>query len=295
MAGLIAAPIALPLFVLIGLTILSGCATLRLPTIPASFSISDSFTITAALLYGPEAGTVAVAIDSLVISYQLARRNFGVAAAAVQRRRAGAGDVGGGAQLLLARRRRPADSSGAVARPAVRAADRLRGRLLRPEHRVDRRRHRLRAAHAAAGDLAPALPAALADALWRRGRRGAADRADVRARRRPGGARRWSRRSRSSSTRPSGTRSAASRISTRTSDRSTGCTCRRSRRWRTRSTRRTRSRTGTSGASSTRRCGWRGRSASRTTSSCARSRRRRCCTTWASSRCRSTSSTSPAS
>src|SRR6188474_3512115 len=78
MAGLIVAPPAPPLFALIGLTIVSGCATLRLPTIAASFSISDSFTITAALLYGPEAGTVAVAIDSLVISYKLARRNFGV-------------------------------------------------------------------------------------------------------------------------------------------------------------------------------------------------------------------------
>ena len=77
-AGLIAPPAAAPFFVLIGLTVLSGCATLRLPTIPASFSISDSFTITAALLYGPEAGTVAVAIDALVISYQLARRNFSV-------------------------------------------------------------------------------------------------------------------------------------------------------------------------------------------------------------------------
>ena len=76
-AGLITVPAALPWFVLVGLTILSGCATLRLPTIPASFSISDSFTITAALLYGPEAGTVAVAIDSLVMSYQIARR-FGV-------------------------------------------------------------------------------------------------------------------------------------------------------------------------------------------------------------------------
>jgi putative nucleotidyltransferase with HDIG domain len=77
-AGLISAPVALPFFILIGLTVLSGCATLRLPTIPVSFSISDSFTITAALLYGPEAGTVAVAIDSLVISSQLARRNFRV-------------------------------------------------------------------------------------------------------------------------------------------------------------------------------------------------------------------------
>jgi putative nucleotidyltransferase with HDIG domain len=76
MVGLIAAPIALPFFILVGLTIVSGYATLRLPTIPVSFSISDSFTITAALLYGPEAGTIAVAIDSLVISYKLARRSF---------------------------------------------------------------------------------------------------------------------------------------------------------------------------------------------------------------------------
>ncbi len=73
--GLMVTPVALPWFILAGLTILSGYATLRLPTVPVSFSISDSFTITAALLYGPEAGTVAVAIDSLVISYQLARRN----------------------------------------------------------------------------------------------------------------------------------------------------------------------------------------------------------------------------
>ena len=72
---LIATPIAWPFYILIGLTILSGCATLRLPNIPVSFSISDSFTITAALLFGPEAGTIAVTIDSLVISYQLAHRN----------------------------------------------------------------------------------------------------------------------------------------------------------------------------------------------------------------------------
>src|SRR6185369_11969382 len=45
LAHLFSAPIPLPFFVLIGLTVLSGCATLRLPTIPVSFSISDSFTI----------------------------------------------------------------------------------------------------------------------------------------------------------------------------------------------------------------------------------------------------------
>ena len=75
---LIVTPIAWPCFILIGLTILSGWATLRLPNIPVAFSISDSFTISAALLFGPEAGTIAVAIDSLVISYRLASRTFGV-------------------------------------------------------------------------------------------------------------------------------------------------------------------------------------------------------------------------
>jgi putative nucleotidyltransferase with HDIG domain len=75
---LIAGPVAQPFFILVGLTILGGCATLRLPTVPVSFSISDSFTITAALLYGPAAGTVAVAIDSVVMYYPLARRDFRV-------------------------------------------------------------------------------------------------------------------------------------------------------------------------------------------------------------------------
>jgi putative nucleotidyltransferase with HDIG domain len=61
-------------FVLLGLTALSGSATLRLPGTPVSFSISDSFTMASALLFGPAAGTVTVAIDSLVISMRLARR-----------------------------------------------------------------------------------------------------------------------------------------------------------------------------------------------------------------------------
>jgi len=74
--AIVTAPLALPWIVLLVLTVLSGVAALRLPNVPVSFSISDSFTITAALLFGPAAGTVAVAIDSLVISLQLARRDF---------------------------------------------------------------------------------------------------------------------------------------------------------------------------------------------------------------------------
>src|SRR5438045_9582514 len=61
-------------FILAGLTMLSGSATLRVPGTLVSFSISDSFTMAAALLFGPAAGTVAVAIDGLVISMRLARR-----------------------------------------------------------------------------------------------------------------------------------------------------------------------------------------------------------------------------
>jgi putative nucleotidyltransferase with HDIG domain len=72
--SLAGAPIDERWFVLLGLTALSGSATLRLPGTPVSFSISDSFTMAAALLFGPAAGTVSVAIDSLVISMRLARR-----------------------------------------------------------------------------------------------------------------------------------------------------------------------------------------------------------------------------
>ena len=58
------------------LTMVGGFARLRLPNVPASFSISDSFTIGAALLYGPAAGVLTVAVDSLAISAQLARRKL---------------------------------------------------------------------------------------------------------------------------------------------------------------------------------------------------------------------------
>lgn len=74
---LLGTPVGLPWFLLAGLTVLSGSATLRLSSIAVSFSVSDTFTIAAALLFGPAAGTVVVAIDSLVISCRLARHNLG--------------------------------------------------------------------------------------------------------------------------------------------------------------------------------------------------------------------------
>ena len=70
--SLSAQPIALEWLMLVALTGVSGWATLRLRAIPASFSISDTFTIAAALLFGPAAGAVTVAVDALVMSLRLA-------------------------------------------------------------------------------------------------------------------------------------------------------------------------------------------------------------------------------
>jgi hypothetical protein len=69
---LAARPIAPQWLMLVALTGVSGWATLRLRAIPASFSISDTFTIAAALLFGPAAGAVTVSADALVMSLRLA-------------------------------------------------------------------------------------------------------------------------------------------------------------------------------------------------------------------------------
>lgn len=50
------------------LTLVSGSATVRLPALPATFSVSETFVVTSVLLFGPAAGTLTVALDALVIS-----------------------------------------------------------------------------------------------------------------------------------------------------------------------------------------------------------------------------------
>jgi PAS domain S-box-containing protein len=69
----IAAPPGTMWFVLLALTLVTGWATFRMPGFPVSFSLSDTFTITGALLFGPAAGTLLVAIDTIVISSRLNR------------------------------------------------------------------------------------------------------------------------------------------------------------------------------------------------------------------------------
>lgn len=58
-------------FVLAGLTLLSGSFTIRIPTIPARLSVSETFVFTAAILFGPAAATAIVVLDTLIISLWL--------------------------------------------------------------------------------------------------------------------------------------------------------------------------------------------------------------------------------
>ena len=73
MADLWGMRLPLQWWALVAVTLVSGSAVLKLPSVPVNFSISDVFTLTSAVLFGPAAGTVMVAIDSLAISVRIAR------------------------------------------------------------------------------------------------------------------------------------------------------------------------------------------------------------------------------
>ena len=61
-------------YLLAALTLVSGSATVKLPSIPATISISETFVFASVLLFGSAAGTVTVALDGLVISFWMAKR-----------------------------------------------------------------------------------------------------------------------------------------------------------------------------------------------------------------------------
>ena len=69
-----ARPIGWNWFILALLTLLSGSATVKLPSVAATISISETFVFTSVLLFGPAAGTLTVTLDVLTISLWLARR-----------------------------------------------------------------------------------------------------------------------------------------------------------------------------------------------------------------------------
>jgi diguanylate cyclase (GGDEF)-like protein/putative nucleotidyltransferase with HDIG domain len=69
-----ARPIGWNWFILALLTLLSGSATVKLPSVPATISISETFVFTSVLLFGAAAGTLTVTLDVLAISLWLARK-----------------------------------------------------------------------------------------------------------------------------------------------------------------------------------------------------------------------------
>ena len=66
---LAAHPIGWDWTILAILTLVSGSATVRLPSLPATISVSETFVFTSVLLFGSSAGTITVALDALVISF----------------------------------------------------------------------------------------------------------------------------------------------------------------------------------------------------------------------------------
>jgi putative nucleotidyltransferase with HDIG domain len=72
-SNLIRHPVGFEFWVLVGLTVVSDWAVLRVPEMPISFSISDTFNIAAALLFGPSAGALIAAVDGLVLTILFSR------------------------------------------------------------------------------------------------------------------------------------------------------------------------------------------------------------------------------
>jgi len=68
---LITQPVSIALVVLLGLTVTAGWLALRVPQMPISFSISDTFSIAAALIISPAAGAVTAALDGLMLSFRM--------------------------------------------------------------------------------------------------------------------------------------------------------------------------------------------------------------------------------
>jgi putative nucleotidyltransferase with HDIG domain len=71
---LISTPIGWEWVVLAGLTLLSGSFTVRVPSLQARLSVSETFVYTSVLLFGTCAGTLTVAIDILVASLNWRRK-----------------------------------------------------------------------------------------------------------------------------------------------------------------------------------------------------------------------------
>jgi putative nucleotidyltransferase with HDIG domain len=65
------APPSVEWFTLAALTLLTGSFTVKVPSLSARFSVSETFVFASALLFGPAAGTLTVVLDALVMSFWL--------------------------------------------------------------------------------------------------------------------------------------------------------------------------------------------------------------------------------
>src|ERR671918_213139 len=61
--------VSLEWWVFAALALISGRITLKVPGVEARFTVSEVFTFTCVLLFGPEAGAVTLALDSLVLTW----------------------------------------------------------------------------------------------------------------------------------------------------------------------------------------------------------------------------------
>ncbi len=68
-ARLIGQDLPVECLVFAGLTFISGRITLKVPSLDASFTVSEVFAFSSVLLFGPEAGAVTLALDSLVLAW----------------------------------------------------------------------------------------------------------------------------------------------------------------------------------------------------------------------------------
>src|SRR5215216_6434132 len=62
-------PPGLEWLVLAALTLFTGSFTVKLPSLSARISVSETFVFTSVLLFGPTTGTLTVVLDALVISF----------------------------------------------------------------------------------------------------------------------------------------------------------------------------------------------------------------------------------
>ena len=70
LATLVRDGVSVQLLLFAALTILSGRVTLKVPSVRARFSPSEMFTFSCVLLFGPAAGALALATDSLVLAWR---------------------------------------------------------------------------------------------------------------------------------------------------------------------------------------------------------------------------------